>query len=65
MTHLLKAPTVDLNTAALIEQLVGPYSLETQGMIHAIADCRADIMRDCHTMAEYKVAMQAFIDNSI
>jgi len=51
---LRKAPIVNLNTAALIKELVGEYSATTQYVIHEIANSEKELMKGCATMADYK-----------
>jgi len=56
------APTVNLNTAALIKELVGEYNDDTEWLIHAIASNEKELIKNCNTMADYKDNMQAFIN---
>ena len=55
------APIVNLNTAALIKELVGEYNNENETVIHAIAINERALLRDCRTMADYKVNVERFV----
>ena len=59
--RLRKAPIVNLNTNALIKELVGGYNATNESMIHKIAENEKNLMSGCSTMADYKVKMLDFI----
>jgi hypothetical protein len=61
MSRLPKAPVVNLNTDALIAELIGEYNENTFELIHEIAEKQGEIIEGCSNMAEYKANIEAFI----
>ena len=61
METLPKAPTVNLNTSALIRELVGEYNADTFELIHEIAEKQGELIEGCRNMAEYKANIEAYI----
>ena len=61
MSRLPTAPIVNLNTASLIENLIGAYDETTQALIHKIAKNQPSLMAGCNTLADYEKNMKAFI----
>lgn len=59
----MKGPIVNLNTAALIKELVGEYNEDNKFVIDSIAKSETEILIGCDTMADYKERMTNFIKN--
>lgn len=57
-----KAPIVNLNTNALIKELVGEYNDENQELIHLIAKNESELMKGCNTVADYSINMKSLIN---
>ena len=60
---LRKAPIVNLNTNAIIKELVGEYNKSTQYLIHEIADSEEMLMRGCKTVADLRSNIKDLISD--
>ena len=63
MSTLRKAPIVNLNTAALIKELVGEYNKQNQYLIHEIAESEEMLIKGCTNMHQYKGRIQDMISD--
>lgn len=61
-TKLRSSPFVTMNTDQVITKLVGSYTLETQDIIHKIADAERTLMIGCYVYADLEHNIKQFIE---